>query len=377
MTTQEITPNASSAASDTSVVPSLDNIAAKMTAMRNQAAERLASTTQGSQPESRDTSLQVDTESDPSTDLTTDTLTPEHQVSDSDSDSDSTATELIDFIEFAETHPEARFRFMRNGREVVIDARKAAAILGQGSAIHDEARELKIKRSEFEEYERETRNRQDQLLLAMEFTVEPRLRTAYDEIVKTQGYQATFQQQMAATRDPAQQARIQASMQQNERYIQQQQAVIARLRPQVDHFRSARQQQVSALLEQNRRNFQDRELRNQFVFNEVREKVARNWSDAEGELIPGIKNIDLISSDEHILSLVRDGLRYRDRPGAKSAGASVAQVQRRRGTTPARNNGDQEIAQLRQRANNGDRKAADNLLVAQLNRIRAARGQRT
>jgi hypothetical protein len=62
----------------------------------------------------------------------------------------------------------------------------------------------------------------------MEFTVQPKLQGAYDEIVKTQNYQTTFQQQLAQTRDPAVIARIQAAMQQNEQYIRQQQAVIGR-----------------------------------------------------------------------------------------------------------------------------------------------------
>ena len=258
---------------------------------------------------------------------------------------------------------------------MIVDAKKAAAILGQGGAIHEEARELKIKRSEFEEYEREQRARHEGLALAMEFTIEPRLRQAYDEIVRTQNYQTTFAQQLNQTQDVAQQARIRASMEQNERYIQQQTQTIASLRPQVDQFRQIRQQQVSQVLENNRKNFSDRELKNDYVFREVREKVAKGWRDAEGELIPGVKNIDLISSDEHILSLLRDGLKFRDRPQTKTAGASIAALQTRKGTAAAGRGADQEIAELRDRAKSGDKKAADNLLVAQLSRLRAARSR--
>jgi hypothetical protein len=180
---------------------------------------------------------------------------------------------------------------------------------------------------------------------------------------------------MQQIRDPAQQARIRASMEQNERYIRQQTQVIANLRPQVDQFRQIRQQQVQGVLETNRKNFQDKELRNEYVYREVREKVSKGWRDAEGELIPGVKNIDLISSDEHIMSLLRDGLKFRDRPTAKTAGASIAALQGRKGTGVNTRSADQEITELRDRAKSGDKKAADNLLVAQLNRLRSTRSR--
>jgi hypothetical protein len=285
------------------------------------------------------------------------------------------ADELIDFIEFAETNPNAKFKFMKNGKEVVIDAKKAAAILGQGSAIHEEARQLKIERAEFDEYLNEARAQQEGLTLAMEFTVQPKLRQAYDEIVKTQNYQTTFAQQLAQTRDPAQVARIQASMQQNEQYIRQQQAVIGELKPAVDQFRAVRSQQVSQQLENARRGFTDKELRNEYVYNEVRDKLSKVWKEAKSEIIPGIPNIDLISSDENLLALVRDGLRYRDKPTTKSAGASIATLTQRKGGSTSKGSGD-DISKLREQANKGDKKAADNLLVAQLQRIRAGRGSR-
>ena len=82
----------------------------------------------------------------------------------------------------------------------------------------------------------------------MEFTVRPQLQQAYDEILKTQNYQATFRQQLASTNDPAQQARIQAAMQQNEQYIRQQSATIAHLKPNLDQFYDIRRQQVQEVL---------------------------------------------------------------------------------------------------------------------------------
>ncbi len=62
---------------------------------------------------------------------------------------DSTREEIIDFLEFAETNPNAKFKFVRNGKEIVVDAKKAASILGQGAAISEDARQLKIERAEF------------------------------------------------------------------------------------------------------------------------------------------------------------------------------------------------------------------------------------
>jgi hypothetical protein len=384
--TTDITPNATGTATDASAVPSLDSIAAKMTAMReNTLRNQIGATepTATGEEEAAATSTPVapsdagaevadsdDTEyaSDNSdADTQTESVSPAEQNTGAD--------ELIDFIEFAETNPNAKFKFMKNGKEVVIDAKKAAAILGQGSAIHEEARQLKIERAEFDEYLNEARAQQEGLTLAMEFTVQPKLRQAYDEIVKTQNYQTTFAQQLAQTRDPAQVARIQASMQQNEQYIRQQQAVIGELKPAVDQFRAVRSQQVSQQLENARRGFTDKELRNEYVYNEVRDKLSKVWKEAKSEIIPGIPNIDLISSDENLLALVRDGLRYRDKPTTKSAGASIATLTQRKGGSTSKGSGD-DISKLREQANKGDKKAADNLLVAQLQRIRAGRGSR-
>lgn len=383
METLEVSPNTqTSAATESPQIPSLDSIAQKMTAMREQTLRnQLRATEQEStgNTESAESESpvavepEVDGQVDENIDESTEELDSPTEVT--ANNSDSTADELIDFIEFAETNPNAKFKFMRNGKEVVIDAKKAAAILGQGSAIHEEARELKIQKAEFEEYLNQTRAKTEGLALAMEFTIEPRLRNAYDEIVKTQGYQTTFQKQLQQTKDPAMQARIQASMSQNEQYIRQQQQLIGQLKPQVDQFRSIRSQQIAGRLDEARRNFQDKELKNEYVYNEIREKVAKIWPHAKEEIIPGVPNIDLISSDENLLSLVRDGLKYRQKPNSKSAGSSLAQLTNRKGSTTQRGN-DDNISKLREQAKSGDKKAADNLLVAQLQKLRASRGGR-
>jgi hypothetical protein len=385
--TDTITPNApQSAGTEQSAVPSLDSIAAKMTAMREQTLRNQIKTTEQTatgQEESAETSSPVapsdnaDAEVAESSDIENASDNQEgeaqHEDAVSNTQNDSTSEELIDFIEFAETNPNAKFKFMKNGKEVVIDAKKAAAILGQGSAIHEEARQLKIERAEFDEYINEHRARQEGLTLAMEFTVQPKLQKAYDEILKTQSYQTTFQQQLARTQDPAQVARIQASMQQNEQYIRSQQQVIQNLKPAVDQFRQMRTQQVAERLDHSRKNFKDKELKNEYVYNEVREKISKIWPEAKSEIIPGVPNIDLISSDENLLSLVRDGLRYRDKPTAKSAGSSMAALTQRKGTSPGRSSQDGDIAKLREQAKAGDKKAADNLLVQRLKQIRGGR----
>jgi hypothetical protein len=361
-----------------------DSIAQKMAAMldlRNQTRTTPQSAT--GQEESADASSPVapsDNAEAEVGDTNDDSYASDNQETDSQEtvtadSNDSSSDDLIDFIEFADSNPNAKFKFMRNGKEVVIDAKKAAAILGQGSAIHEEARELKIQKAEFDEYLKGKQQEQEGLTLAMEFTVQPKLQGAYDEIVKTQGYQTTFQQQLQQTRDPATIARIQAAMQQNEQYIRQQQDVIGQMKPMVDQFRQVRSQQVSERLNQARKSFTDKELKNEYVYNELRDKVTKLWPQARQEIIPGVPNIDLISSDENLLSLVRDGLRYRDKPSTKSAGSSLAVLTQRRGSSTQKGGGD-DLSKLREQAKGGDKKAADNLLTQRLTQIRSARGGR-
>jgi hypothetical protein len=386
--TELIKPNIplTDAATDNPAAPTLGSIAEKMTAMREQtlrnqirATEEPATGNTADEAEAVSPVAPAVPEDSDQTDLDdaaeSDQPALDTEVPVSEADSDTTSDELIDFIEFAETNPTAKFKFTRNGKEVVIDAKKAAAILGQGGAIHEEARQLKIERAEFDEYLKETRARQEGLTLAMEFTVEPQLQKAYDEIVKTQGYQTVFQQQLANVRDPAQQARIQASMQQNEQYIRQQQDVIGRLKPAVDQFRVIRSQQVREILDSNRKQFADKELKNEYVYNELRGKIEKLWPSARTEIIPGVANIDLISSDETLLSLVRDGLKFRNAARPKTAGASIAQLTGRKGSSTQRTS-DDNLNQLREAAKTGDRKAGDNLLVQRLAQIRSARGGR-
>ena len=391
MTTDISTPNTeTSAVPAESAMSTLDSIiASKMTALSQQTQRnRLRATDDivtGADAEAKTASspvapdgtpevaepedeYAVGTESDPAQ-ATEEPVEPVSEVNDADTASD----ELIDFIEFAETNPNAKFKFLKNGKEVIIDAKKAASILGQGGAIHEEARQLKIQRAEFDEYLREQKTRQDGLTLAMEFTVQPQLQQAYDEIIRVQGFQSQFQQQMSATNDPAQRARIQANMQQNERYLHQQGQVVNQLKPSLEAFYDLRRQQVSETLERQRKSFTDKELKNEYIYTELRDKLSKTWAGAQQEILPGIKNIDLLSSDENLLGLLRDGLKYRDKPSTRQAGASIAALTGRKGSVGSNRESADSISKLREQANAGDKKAGDNLLAARLNQIRAAR----
>jgi len=379
-----ISPNTDTGAvTNQSAVPSLDSIASKMTAMRentqrNLIRQQTEQTATGVDDAAADSASVApnegaevgDTNNEDYDSDNYEAAAPEEVSTDT---SNSTADELIDFIEFAESNPNAKFKFMKNGKEVVIDAKKAASILGQGSAIHEEARQLKVERAEFDEYVNEAKQRQDQLTLAMEFTVQPKLKKAFDEIVKTQNYQNTFQQQLARATNPADIARIQANMAQNEQYIRQQQKSINRLQPAVEQFKQIRSQQVGEALTTARKNFQDKELKNEYVYNELREKIEKAYPGSRREVVPGIPNIDLIAGDEALLSLVRDGLRYRDKPSTKTAGASMAQLTSRKGSSNTNKGSNDNIEKLREQAKSGDKKAGDNLLMQRLQSIRGGR----
>lgn len=381
-----------STANDTSAVQSLDQVIAdKMTAMRsqtqrnqisnpNQTATGVASSADESASVAPSNNADAEVGDTDTEEYASDNQTADTPEEVSNASNDSKAEDLIDFVEFAETNPQAKFKFMKNGKEVIVDAKRAAAILGQGSAIHEDARQLKVERAEFDEYVNGAKQRQDSLTLAMEFTVQPKLQKAYNEVVKVQGYQNTFQQQLARTQDPVEVARIQANMAQNEQYIRQQHRQITKMQPAIEQFRQIRSQQVNEALAQSRKSFTDKELKNEYVYNELREKIEKVYPHAKLEIVPGIPNIDLISSDETLLSLIRDGLRYRDRPSTKSAGASMAVLTQRKGSSSNSKGSNDSIEKLREQAKSGDKRtresAGDNLLLAQLQRLKSGRGGR-
>jgi hypothetical protein len=69
-------------------------------------------------------------------------------------------------------------------------------------------------------------------------------------------------------------------------------------------------------------------------------------------------------------------LKYREKPSVKSAGASMAVLTQRKGSSNNQRGSNDNIEKLREQAKSGDKKAGDNLLMAQLQRIRAGRGSR-
>ena len=80
----------------------------------------------------------------------------------------------------------------------------------------------------------------------------------------------------------------------------------------------------------------------------------------------------MISSDESLMALVRDGLKYRGKPVTKSAGSSMAALTSRKGSSTNRSTED-GMSRLREQAKAGDKKAGDNLLVQRLQQIRGGR----
>lgn len=373
-------PNTQSAVPANKSETGLEAIATKMAAMRNQMAA--TKPTETGVTETASEVVPVAPGSDAES-IEPEIVTPDENIGEptaeidapemvSETKAESTAQDIIDFVEFATENPNAKFKFMRNGKEMIIDAKQAQAILGQGGAIHEEARQLKVERAEFDEWKKEQQAQQAGLTLAMEFVVQPQLQTAYDEIRKITGWNQTFAQQYANTNDEGEKARIQASIKQNEDYINQQRQIINQLKPNIDQFRSVRKQQVAELLENSRKAFTDKELKNAYIFNELRDRMVKEWKDANAEIVPGIQNIDLIMSDELVAGLIRDGFKFREKPAVKSAGSSIAALTSggKTSVTNAKTERQAQLESLQVKANSGDKKAQDNLLMAKLNAMR-------
>lgn len=380
----ESSPNVVNDAATTSPQPATPDLESQLIAAlaarpgRNPAARGVAATA-GASEAATPTEEPVAPESMPEADASSqETVATEDTTAETAApDSEPVSTEdAINFLDFARDNPQAKIRIPNKNTElgyVELSAEKAAAILGQGSAIHEEQRKFKAHEAEFKEYEARRRQEIDALGVALEFTVAPQLQKAYEEIRKTQQYNNQFQQMLADTTDVAQQLKIQANIEQNDRYIQQQAELIQTNKPKLDYFMQQRTDQVKSVVENSRKSFQDKELRNEYTFNELRDRLKTGWSAAEQEFIPGVKNIDLVSSDEHILSLLRDGLKYRQGPKQISnAGNSIAAAtHNQRRSTATISTG--RNAELQERAAKGDKTASRDLLSAYLSQQRAQR----
>ena len=273
----------------------------------------------------------------------------------------------INFLEFAEQNPDMMWRIPNKDAEggfIEIPVSKAAAILGQGSAIHENARKLKAEKADFEEYEAKRRTELDGLQIGLELTVVPQLQGAADELVTLQQYNQQWRQIYDSATSEVQRSEAEAAMRQNAKLIDEKSQFIQANRPKVEQFYAHRSEFVKQQLETARQSFSDKELANKANFTELRDKLSKDWKGAEGSYIPGVKNIDLVSSDEHLLSLIRDGMKFREGPKVRNVGGSLAAASKpmARAKTSPENKSDE----LQKKANSGDKGAARDLLASML-----------
>jgi len=275
--------------------------------------------------------------------------------------------EAVNFLEFAEQNPNVVLKIPNKDAEggfVELTASKAASILGQGSAIHENARKLKAEKAEFEEFQVKRRNELDGLQIGLELTVVPQLQSAADELITLQQYNQQWEMIKNQATEEIERSRAKAAIRQNSQLIEEKAQFIKSNRPKVEQFYQVRSQFVQEQLEQARQSFSDKELANKANFTELRDKLAKDWKGAEGSYIPGVKNIDLLSSDEYILGLIRDGMKFREGPKVKNAGSSLAATNKpvaRAKTSPT-----PVTTQLQERAAKGDKNAARDLLATML-----------
>lgn len=276
-------------------------------------------------------------------------------------------TDAVNFLEFAEANPDMLWRIPNKDAEggfVEIAVSKAAAILGQGSAIHENARKLKAEKADFEEYESKRRAELDGLQIGLELTVVPQLQSAADELVKIQQYNQQWKQIYDNATDDIRRSEAEAAIRQNNELIKEKSEFIQANRPKVQQFFDQRSEYVKQQLEQARQSFSDKELANKAVFTELREKLSKDWKSAGSTFVPGVPNIDLVSSDEFLLGLIRDGMKFREGPKVKNAGGSLAAASKpmARGKTAP----EDRTVELQKKAQSGDKNAARDLLATML-----------
>ena len=297
---------------------------------------------------------------------------PENSASETDDAVDEENTEdstdgvndAVNFLEFAEQNPDMLWRIPNKDAEggfIEIPVSKAAAILGQGSAIHENARKLKTERADFEEYEANRRKELDGLQIGLELTIQPQLETAANELVTLQQYNQQWTQIRDSATDEVQRSEAEAAIRQNSQLIQEKSKFITDNRPKVQEFYQHRSAFVQEQLEKARQSFSDKELSNKANFNELRDKLSKDWKGANGSFVPGVPNIDLVSSDEYLLGLIRDGMKFRDGPKVKNAGNSLAAASRP--AARAKTSPEDQTAELQKKANAGDKKSAEALLA--------------
>ena len=280
------------------------------------------------------------------------------------SDGDS---EPVNFFEFADENPNLKIRIPNKNAEggfVEITAKKAATLLGQTSDIDENSRKLKAQRAEFEDYESNRRKELDGLQIGLELTIAPQLQTAADELITLQGYNQQWKNILDQATDEVQRSEAMAAIRQNQTLIEEKSKFIQTNRPKVDQFYRQRSEYVQQQLDQARQNFTDKELANKANYTELRDKLSKDWKAASSSFVPGVPNIDLVSSDEYLLGLIRDGMKFREGPKVKNAGGSLAATTRM--VAKAKTSPKDETLELQERASKGDKNAGRDLLAKML-----------
>ena len=282
-------------------------------------------------------------------------------------DSSDGVNDAVNFLEFAEQNPDMLWRIPNKDAEggfVEIPVSKAAAILGQGSAIHENARKLKAEKADFEEFESKRRAELDGLQIGLELTVVPQLQSVAEELITLQQYNQQWSQIRDNAKTEVERSQAEAAIRQNAKLIDEKSQFIQTNRPKVEQFFQHRTNFVKDQLEKSRQSFSDKELANKANFNELREKLAKDWKGANTAFVPGVPNIDLVSSDEYLLGLIRDGMKFRDGPKVRNVGGSLAAASKP--TARAKTAPDNQTEQLQKKANSGDKNAARDLLATML-----------
>lgn len=284
-----------------------------------------------------------------------------------DGESVDDANEPVNFFEFAGENPDLKLRIPNKNAEggfIEITAKKAATLLGQTSDIDENSRKLKAERADFEEYEAKRRSELDGLQIGLELTIQPQLQKAADELVTLQQYNQQWKQILDGATDEVQRSEAEAAIRQNAQLIQEKSNFIQTNRPKVQEFYQHRAAFVQDQLEKARQSFTDKELANKAHFNDLRDKLSKEWKGASGSFVPGVPNLDLVSSDEYLLGLVRDGMKFREGPKIRNAGGSLAAASKpaaRAKTAP-----EDQVAQLQKKAKAGDKSASRDLLATML-----------
>ena len=278
-----------------------------------------------------------------------------------------TVNEPVNFFDFADENPDLKLRIPNKNAEggfIEITAKKAATLLGQTSDIDENARKLKAERADFEEYEAKRRAELDGLQIGLELTVVPQLQSAADELITLQQYNQQWKQILDRATSEVERSEAEAAIRQNSALIEEKSKFIQTNRPKVQEFFDYRSKAVQEQIERARQSFADKELANKATFNELRDKLSKEWKGATGTFVPGVQNLDLVTSDEYLLGLIRDGMKFREGPKVRNAGGSLAAASRP--VTRAKTSPEDKATELQKKAQAGDKNAARDLLATML-----------